>query len=218
MAPVIEQLSGLADVLGRDASENDLHEFLVANPGFVLGLFGFADSRTLAFFNKPAIGTRFVADFGVLMADQGASCVGLVEIERASTALFTQQQTPAKSYQTAIGQVTEWRQWIEPNQKTFVSDLVAAARDLPEWPDRSSNGSFRTMPPDRLEQWWRAFGGDTAPSFSYVIACGRWALLSKAERERLTFLNSKANPYQTVTYDQIARRAYRRPLTNWGSE
>jgi hypothetical protein len=211
----LEELGDLAELLAGDPAEEELQKFLAHHSGFITGLFGYADSSTLAFFAKPRIGAKFVADFAVMVADQGASGISLVEIEPSTERLFTKDLRPARRYQIAIGQITEWREWIEPNQRTFCSDMVARAQSLPEWPSRAENRSFRTMPADRLADSWRTFGGDDFPVISYTIVCGRWANLSAEERKRLMLLNAKGSPFQTLTHDQVARTAFQRPFTDW---
>lgn len=215
LTPSIDQVTELAELLVGAPTEEDLQRFFTRNSGFITGLFGFADSSTLAFFVKPRIGTKYIADFGVMTADQGSSAIHLVELEPSYAELFTQAATPARRYQAAIGQVTDWQTWIEPNKATFLRDLVNVAQTFPLWPARGENGAFRTADPVELARTWDAFGGNDFAAISYTIICGRWANLAPAHRKRLTFLNAQPGRYQTLTYDQVARTAYQRPLTTW---
>jgi hypothetical protein len=204
-----------ADLLAGTPSEGDLQRFLANYPAFLIGLTGFADSSEVAFITKPRIGTQYVADFGILHIGQGGAGATLIEIEPSTERLFTSALSPARRYQSAISQVTEWREWIERNRQGFMSDLVRTARALPMWPRRASNGSFRREEADRLEQGVWAFGGYDTPGFSYMIICGRWGKLEKAERDRLVFLNSNVHTFVTYTYDQVARQAMKRPITDY---
>jgi hypothetical protein len=142
LSPGFPEIKKLAALLARDASEGRLQEFLQKHPRFLMALFGFADSSTLAFVTKPNIGLGHIADFMVVAFGQGGFGFHLVEIERANVPLFTKKGTPAREYQTALGQVDDWRQWIEPNFRTFANDMLAKAKGLPKWPKRASNGSF----------------------------------------------------------------------------
>jgi len=180
-----------------------------------MGLCGYADSSELAFLTKPRIGPNYVADFAIVGANQGGAGLRLIEIEPASSPLFTQKLTPAQRYQSAIGQVTEWGEWIARNERTFVSDVIRLAMSLPMWPNRSANGSFRRCDPYSLEQTFSAFGGFDMPFIDYKVIVGRWSELSSEETDRLIYLNTKAHKFATYTYDQVARQAFERPITHW---
>jgi hypothetical protein len=215
LSPTSNELVSFAALLASDdPSEERLQAFLTSHPSFLTAPFGFADSSTLAFITKPRIGTQFVADFLVMQANQGGFVIHLIELEPSSSPLFTEKLTPARRYQAAIGQIQEWQQWIAPNVTTFVRDAVALAKSLKQWPARDDNGSFRVTTADGIDSAYRAFAGDELPAIDYVIVCGRWAKLTGPQRKRLVMLN-RENKYRTFTYDQIARSAYVRPLTDW---
>jgi hypothetical protein len=220
LSPTWDDLQRFADLLLAEPEEEALQRFLARRPGFLIGEAGMSDSSTLAFITKPAVGTRFVADFAVLHASQGGCTTRLYEIERASARLFTKSLTPARTYQTAIGQVTKWRQWIDANSRTFATDMLELAKSQPKWPLRAANGSFRLRSKRELDGLWQMFGGQQHPFFSYTIVCGRWANLTPEERRTLVHLNgsNNGNWYSTVTYDQVARNAYRRPLISFEME
>jgi hypothetical protein len=214
-SPSHQALGLFADLIAAEPPEEGLQRFLTEWPGFLMGLCGFADSSELAFLTKPRIGPNFVADFAIIGASQGGAGIQLIEIEPSSERLFTQKLTPAQRYQAAIGQVTEWGEWISRNERTFVSDMIRAAKALPLWPDTAENGSFRRLDPHRLEQSFSAFGGFDMPFISYNVVVGRWSELQREERERLIYLNTKVNKFKTFTYDQVARQAFQRPITHW---
>lgn len=220
LSPRVEDLEKFAELLVDSVDEEHAQRFLARRPAFLIGEAGFSDSSTLAFITKPRIGARFVADFAVMQANQGGCPITLYEIERPSAGLFTKNLTPSRTYQSAIGQVTKWRQWIARTERTFASDMLALARTLPQWPKRSVNQSFRIPSVQRLGSLWQMFGGDRHPFFSYAIICGRWATMTQDERNTLVFLNGsdKGNWYKTYTFDQLARHAYRRPFLDWENE
>lgn len=136
----------------------------------------------------------------------------LVEIERSSAQLFTDKGTPARTLQTAMGQMQDWHQWMCVNGLTFVRDSIAYLKTLPAFPQRASNGSFRSRSSEGIEDGWRGFGGYEDPGFDYAIVIGRWGKLSAEDRKRLVFLNKHDDKlHRILTYDQLARRAYDRP-------
>jgi hypothetical protein len=217
LSPSFKDIKAFAGLLGDDPPEEQLQGFLTKNPRFLIANFGYADSATQAFIAKPKIGTQFVADFVVLICSQGGFSFNLVELEPAHVPLFTKAGTPARRHQGAIGQVQDWKQWIDPNFKTFATDTLVAAKALPQWPRRSHAGSFRLCSPEALQGAWEGFGGLDVPLVHYTVVCGRWARLSPRERERLVMLNkqNRSISLSTCTYDQLARNGFVRPYTSF---
>lgn len=211
-----EDIVALAELLANpEAREEEFQLLLTERPQLLFGAFGYGQNSDLAFITKPQIGYRYRADFAVLSFDQGGCDVFLIELEPASAALFTQDDTPARRLQGALGQVRDWDQWIRQNQSTFVTDLIRQASHLPVYPERSVNGSFLLVDAERLESTWRSFGGYTNNPVKYSILIGRWSQLSPAHRERLLYLNRNDGALQQIrTYEQIARLAsIRRAVT-----
>ena len=212
MCPGFNDIKAFASLLSENPGEEELQKFLEARPQLLFGLFGQGDDSDLAFVTKPCVGTSYKADFAVLNIGQGGCVINLVEIEKASESLFTGKSTPAKTLQSAIGQVQDWTQWVESNKATFVSDTVEMVKKLPLFPKASKNGSFRLRSPESIEQGWKAFGGYEFPKVRFSIIAGRWATMSEEHQKRLAFLNSSDNKSYTIyTYDKVARRAYDRP-------
>jgi hypothetical protein len=209
-----DDLAALAELLSQTPSEEALQILLTARPQLLFGAFGYGQND-LAFITKPQIGTSYRADFAVLSYDQGGCDVYLIELEPSHTALFTRDDTPARRLQGALGQVRDWDQWIKVNHQTFTRDLIRGAQSLPIYPERSANGSFLLVEPDRLEQTWRSFGGYELGGIKYSIIIGRWSQLSQAHRERLVYLNRHDGALQQIrTYEQLARLAsIRRAVT-----
>jgi hypothetical protein len=213
LSPGYEDIKAFAALLVTEPPEEHLQSFLEDHPQFLMGMADSGDESNAAFISKPPIGTQYRADFAILRTNQGGAWIQLVELERASTNLFTQKGTPARLLQSAMGQVRDWHQWITLNQQTFVRDTVEMAKRLPQYPDRSENKSFRLRSADSLERSWRAFGGYDNPAISYTIIVGRWANLSEEHRKRLVFLNRHdSNLHKINTYDQITRNAFARPF------
>jgi hypothetical protein len=181
----------------------------------LFGLFGEGGDSDQAFLTKPPIGTRFCADFAILNTSQGGSLITLVELEPSGEGLFTQQGTPARRLQGALGQIQDWAQWINQHKRTFVRDTVDLAKEMPKFPEVAANSSFRLWDAEHVESSWRTFGGFEDASIAYAIIVGRWSKMSEEHRERLLFLNRQQGKLATIyTFDQVARRAYDRPVTS----
>lgn len=201
----------LARLLQGDPPEAQLQTLLTQRPQFLLGHFSRGDDGDVGFITKPRIGNKN-ADFAVFNLGQGGCTVGLVEIERPGSRLFTKKLTPARTLQTAIGQIQDWHQWLSLNGSVFVHDSIELLETLPEFPSSSSNGSFRVGNSGDLAASWREFGGFDLPIFEFCIVIGRWSKLSKREKDRLLHLNRSNEFRQIQTYDQLVRRAYSRPI------
>jgi len=214
-APTYGEVLDFAEILTQSPSEEDLQVFIRDHPRFLLSMDGFADDSVLALLTKPPIGTNYYADFALLRFGQGGCCVHLVELEPADASLFTKKLSPARRYQDAITQVTDWNQWIRPNLSTFVLDLIDRAKLSPKYPERSANGSFRTRDSSSLEDCWRGFGGFDQPFIKFSIVIGRWARLEEPERKRLVTMNRNDGFFDTFTYDQLVRRGMERPFGHW---
>ena len=212
--PTFTNIQEIAALLASDCREEELQVFLENQPKFLLSLFGIGDDGNLAFLVKPPVGSTYKADFAIIEYGQGGCYIWLVELERANANLFTEKGTPARDLQNALGQITDWKQWISVNKTTFSRDTITYAKNLPMFPQRASNNSFRLRPAESMEGAWRGFHGYDRPKIKYIIIIGRWANLTPTQRERLIFLNSEdnTNPVATIyTYDQVARRAFDRP-------
>lgn len=207
-----DDVVALAYLLPDANKEEVLQQEIAKRPQLLIGSLGYAQSKDLAFLTKPLIGTQFKADFALLSSDQGGCDVHLIELETADVQLFTQNNTPAKRLQSALGQIADWDEWIQRNTATYIRDLIDHCKKLPQCPEKSENGSFRLVDAKRLENTWRGFGGFDHPTFWYTVVIGRWSQLSDKHRKRLIYLNKKNGVHQQIrTYEQIARRSYSRP-------
>ena len=212
MSPGFDDLKELAKILASDQAEEKLQEFLQFRPKLLMGFAGYRYSGDLALIVKPPIGTKYFADFGILQASQAGVHVVLVEIERSECPLFTQRGTPARTLQSAMGQVQDWQQWLKTNYSTFIQDVMDDVKKFPVHPEHTHNGRRRFRSPEEIEKTWQMYSGYKTAILHYVIIAGRWANLSEKHRERLLFLNSKGGDTTIYTYDEVARRAYARPF------
>lgn len=218
LSPGYYALSAFASLLAKEHTEEDLQRFLANFPQFLMGSFGTRDDGDLALLYKPSVGTRFVADFGLLKYSQGGTGIVLVELEPSNVQLFTRAGTPARHLQHALGQLEDWRQWIKSNKDTFARDTVEAAkRAAPYSPEKHQPQSLRFKSSNNIQGLWDGFGGNDYLYLRYAIVIGRWANLSEEHRKRLIYYNQEHQNQQDIyTYDQIARKALVRPdLYEW---
>lgn len=214
-SPLFQTLYEFAELLGGNPSEEQLQCFVEDNPRLLMGIFGWGDASILAFLTKPSIGTRFRADFCVLQCGQGGSRVHLIELEPSGEGLFTRSGDRARRHNGAWTQCRDWMAWINANKATFIRDLLETVRELPEYPERSENKSFRRQDFQSLKAAWDAFGGAEDPLIGCKVVIGRWAKMPAEDRRRLIAQNQYDNKLATViTYDQLARSAFERPYKN----
>lgn len=212
-SPSYSDVCSFAELLASEPDEESIQKFIFEHPKFLLALNGFGDSQVLAFISKPKIGQRYCADYCVLSFSQGGCAVSLIELEPSKEKLFTKTLNPAKRYQGAITQITDWNEWIKANKDTFINEIIHTAKNL-EIFSKKTNRGFRTKEPDVLKKTWEQFAGFTEPNFIFTIIIGRWSQLSESEQKRLISLN-QANWYQTYTYEQLIRRGVERPIGRW---
>jgi hypothetical protein len=214
-SPNYSEISEFAELLSANPDEETLQQFVSRHPKLLMGLYGWGDDSVLAFLTKPTIGTRFRGDFALLQYGQGGCVIHLVELEPSSERLFTKNGHRAKRHNGAITQCRDWTGWIQANKATFVRDLLETVRMLPEFPDRSSNGSFRRRDYTAIESAWRGFGGFDDPQIQCTIIIGRWSQMTLEERRHLVTQNRHDDKLaKVITYEQLARTAFERPTRN----
>jgi hypothetical protein len=211
--PSFSVIRRLAALLAASPAEEALQVFIKTNPALLMGLYGWGDDSILAFLTKSNIGTRYRCDFCVLQYGQGGCSIHLVEIEPSKERLFTRAGARARRHNAAWTQVRMWTEWANANKDSFIRELLETVRQLPEFPKRAPNGSFRRRSYAELETLWRGFGGFDAPTIDGTIVIGRWSRMTTAERRHLLTQNQYDNKLaRVITYDQLARSAYERPL------
>lgn len=207
-SPGAAGLFAFCELLASEPPEEKLQKFLVLHPGFLMGLFGTNDGGDLALIAKPRIGIKYVADFAVLQVFQGGATVFLIEIETSHAKLFTQTLSSARTLQTALTQVDEWREWVSPNKLTFSREILAQATECPMYgAGIESTKGYRFAERVAMEQSWQAFGGFRDPNVHFGVVAGRWGNLSADERVRMMSKFRGDNDLSVFTYDQLARQA-----------
>lgn len=214
ICPSYSDVEALADLLKHEPGEEELQKFLEEYPQFMTGLCGWGYDSPLAFLVKPPIGTSYNADFAVLAYGQRACRIYLIEIKRSVENLYTNSGTEAGKLREAIGQIKDRDIWLNKgcNLQTFISDTLEYAKELPQYPVRSNNQSFRLRSSTGIEDAWRSFGGYDRTIINHIIIIGRWAKLPECDRKRLIHHNIVNNQLsQIFTYDQVARQGFDRP-------
>ena len=129
--PSQESLIHVATLINKDGREEDFQQFFSNNPTFLFREVPAYGDTNAGIITKLPIGNSFVCDFAVFVYGQGGCKITLVEIEKPSDQLFTQRLVPAKKLNNAIGQVTEWTEWITLNKQTFVRDSIDILKRAP---------------------------------------------------------------------------------------
>lgn len=217
--PGPSELFDFCELIAKGPQEEEIQRFLEERIGFITGLLGGPDNADLAVLFKPPLGNRYVADFCVLQAHQGGAVVHLLEIETSHEKLFTKQGRPASRLASALTQVEDWSLEISKNPLFFSNDLIRIAQDVPILGESAPNSrGVRFTDPDRIQNYWRDFGGYEAPHFTYTVIAGRWSKLSKQDKARIIDRNRHAYP-KVHTFEQVARNAnFRLERDDWHNE
>jgi hypothetical protein len=215
--PTFDELKHIAQLILDDESEESFQKFFADRPHFLLRSLPGSGDMVLGIISKPPIGNFFNADFAVFTVGQGCCGISLVELERPTDNLFTNKLTPAKKLQAAIGQTDDWNEWLLGNRSSFINTGLEILKKAPLFPEKLTNGSFKTRQNKEINNTWNAFGGFDTCYISNLIVIGRWSKLTEKEQKRLLFYNNKFKPinFQIRTYDQLIRQGYDGPMFFW---
>jgi Domain of unknown function (DUF4263) len=216
-SPSLLEIEELASLMLIDESEESFQKFLSKHSHFLFRQAFSTDESPLGIIAKPPISNFNFADFAIFSVSQGGCHIQLIEIERPSDKLFTKKLTPANKLQTAIGQVYDWKEWLQSNQQTFVNSAFRILKDSPKYPSKSEKGTFIYGAKNRLDSIWQAFGGNESCTFDYLIILGRWSKLTEKEKKRLILLNNSYSSQwiKIRTYDNFIRKAIDGPKNLW---
>lgn len=214
--PKPEHLFELCELLAREPREEELQLFLENNVGFLTGLLGGPDNSDLAVLFKPKIGTKFIADFCVLQAHQGGAVTHMIEIETSHEPLYTRQGNPARRLAMALKQLDDWRIEIDKHSRFYAEEFVKLAQKVPEFGcEIQFTKGVRFTSADKLESYWRAFGGFEKCYWTYTAIVGRWSTLDDDGKARFIHRN-QSGPVKIHTFEQLARNAnFRLERDDW---
>ncbi len=215
--PTYREIVQIAKLIAEDESEETFQRYLAMHPNLFFRLVPSTDDSVIGFLCKPPISNFNFADFMIFTFSQGGDKVFLIEIERPSDCLFTRKLTPARKLTTALGQVDDWKQWIQQNKQTFLNTTLRLLTEAPEHSANTNGGSFKYWNNYRIENLWKGFGGNDYATLEFLILIGRWSKLTKREQERLIFFNQSHDDenLRIRTYDNFIRRAIEGPKYFW---
>lgn len=208
LRPVDQCLREFAGLLAKDSTEEAVQRFFTNHPQIILGLVGYAEQSQLALLTKPAVGSRYNADFTVLDGGQHGIAAHLVELKLPSAKPFQRSGNESVDLGTAIRQTRDRSIWIEENWQTFLGDTLEHAARMPMYPKRHRNGSFLIS---EISYYRQTFQLLRTPTYTSTIVIGCWSRLSDLDKRRLQYINRNSE-YKVVTYEQLFRRACARPL------
>jgi len=216
-SPDFSDLENFALLLLEDKSEESFQKFLGDKSNFLFRQSFSTDESPLGIIAKPPLSNFNFADFAIFSVSQGGPHIHLIELERPNDRLFTKKMTPAHKLQTALGQIYDWKEWLQSNQVTFINSCFKILKDAPKYPVKKENGTFIYCDKNKLNNIWNAFGGTEFCTIDYLIVLGRWGNLDEKERSRLILYN-KNNASQFIkirTYEGFIRKALDGPRNLW---
>lgn len=212
MSPSLTDIIEFAKLLKGEHPERVFQEFLTEHPEFLAGVAGYASDNDIAFLTHPRAGNR-IADFGVIGVGQGGVRVEMIEIKKAHENLFTRDGTETMALRKATSQGRNYERLIGEDRRRFFLELLAGVKDLPVWPSRSADGSFRYVEGAHSDHLMERYGDGAAFFLGYTVIIGRWSRLSTDHRRHLLGLSQhNAGACRILTYEHFARRAYSRML------
>lgn len=216
-SPSFKEIEDFASLILKDESEESFQKFLSQKSNFLFRQAFSTDESPLGIIAKPPLSNFNFADFAIFSVSQGGCHIQLIELERPSDKLFTKKMTPGYKLQTAIGQIYDWKEWLQSNQETFINTSFRILKDAPKFPAKPEKGTFIYCPKNRLETTWRAFGGNESCTIDYVIVLGRWSKLTEKEQKRLILLNNSYSSQwiKIRTYENFIRKAIDGPKNLW---
>jgi hypothetical protein len=101
------------------ATEEEVQTFLADHPfllfeGALIGNWFLKSNHVIS---KLKLGSEYVTDFAVCACTQTGFHWQFIEIERPDIKLFNKQGDPTKELTHAIGQVQQWRRWVNDNSE-----------------------------------------------------------------------------------------------------
>ena len=205
--PTLSQVLDFCEVLSKEGSEEYIQRFLKNNVEFVKHSMGSRGDTDIAVLFKPAIGSRYNADFAILQVNQGGAGVHLVEIESSFKSIFNKNGSASKILSSAIKQVEEWKILIDSAPIYHGRDFLNLAIRSEFYKDRKSDSiGVRFMSVDEIDRIWSAFGGHEIVYYSYTIILGRWSKLNNMEKNRFA-MKSNSSFFKMISFEQFVRNS-----------
>src|SRR5436305_691226 len=110
-------MSGLLEIL-KSSREEDAQEYLAGHPEILLSAFTLR-WRVRECIPKFRFGAEFVSDFVLVEGQSWRYHITLIELEPPTEKVYTRDGKFAKRLNGAIGQISDWLNWIDENESYF---------------------------------------------------------------------------------------------------
>jgi hypothetical protein len=185
----------LAELLDTSAGERELLSYFGKHPHAIYWTLCRMGGHCRYVFREFPLGSSYVADFVLLNSYSGTWEVKFVELEPASTKVFTKSGVPAQRLGAAVKQVDDWCEYFERHREQVRADLVRWARtkDLLGYSEGETPSNFSG---NLLSD------PSTYLLFSSYVFVGRRQDLSSQEHTHKARFSSRHN-VEVATYDRI---------------
>ncbi|AMV42291.1 Shedu anti-phage system protein SduA domain-containing protein [Paraburkholderia caribensis] len=113
-------IHALRDALDSAKREEDVQQFLQANPKYLIQHLGGGHGRWII--PKQRLGAQHVTDFMIGERDSMGFRWQAVELESPLAKMFTKSGNPTAQLTHAVRQIQDWRMWLASNQNYAARD------------------------------------------------------------------------------------------------
>jgi hypothetical protein len=182
-------MSGLLEIL-KSSREEDAQEYLAGRPEILLNAFTLR-WRVRECIPKFRFGAEFVSDFVLVEGQSWRYHITLIELEPPTEKVYTRDGKFAKRLNGAIGQISDWLNWIDENESYFRQSLSKSIA--------STYGS---------RQIQRPLEGYNIRTRRHIIKAkiiiGRRSFLTEDDNKRKeTLYNSTSGRIEIIPYDRL---------------
>jgi hypothetical protein len=182
-------MSSLLEIL-KSKREEDVQKYLTRHPEILLNAFTLP-WRVRECIPKFRFGAEFVSDFVLVEGQSYRYHITLIELEPPTERIFTQAGKFAKRLNDAIGQISDWFNWIHENEHYFrqsLSKLVAST-----YGSRQIQRSREGIPV-----------GNRRHIIEAKIIIGRRSFLTEEDNKRKeTIYDSTSGRIEIIPYDRL---------------
>jgi hypothetical protein len=193
-------VSSLQETIDRAEREEDVQQFLQANPKFIIQHLGGGHGRWVI--PKARLGTNHVTDFLIAEKHSFGFTWQAVELESPLRRMFNKNGDPSQYLNHALRQITDWRAWLKANQSYAARPRNEGGLGLTDIDanvpgviliDRRANGSSST---DARRRQMCQDSNIEIHSYDYLVSAlaGRVDSLKRREAERQALSAIPATP------------------------
>lgn len=164
-------------------------------PQVILWTFAWTGGHTKYVLYEFPFGSRYRADFVVLLSYSGVWEVVFIECENTDDTVITQKGTPTSRMNQALSQIGDWKDYIENNKVQIQSDLASWCknRDLLGF---HKGQEVMNMSGDYLSN------PNTVVRFDYRVVIGRRSTVTKEARRKIE-QSVRSTGIEIFTYDRL---------------